>query len=119
MTPRKPNTEGHEMTNNNEKDASGSVSFPKSAQSVLTGLILATLLWVGNTLSETRVTITRLEVTVEALRESFADKAASSARQLQVHEKQFDTIWPRLREMQDAINELAQSQGLDIDWRRN
>ena len=108
------------MTRNDwEKASPSAFSILKSAESVIAGLILATLLWVGSTLQDTRLSLARLEVTMAAMQERIEERESVTGVTLTQHSSNFQTIWPRLRELKEKIDYLASKHGESINWRAN
>jgi len=97
------------------------ISMERHIQTVLAALIIGLVGWVGvsvTTISSNQaalsVQVTRLESDVSRLTNKIEGgilpRTQSSLDNLQAqidrHEKQFNTIWPRLREMKERVQAL-------------
>ena len=87
----------------------------------VTAIIVSILLWVGITLNKVQTTQVEQTTKMEFMQRDLAAlshkvnggilprtefEVSRLTQWLQKHEKQFDTIWPRLREIKERIQEI-------------
>lgn len=82
------------------------LGFLKNAETLLVAVILAIILWVGQTTYSNSLVLTKLTEKVDHLVNSQSKELSQLQRGLERHGELFDTIWPRLREMKERIQHL-------------
>lgn len=89
-------------------------TLERHTQTVLGGIIFALVCWTGWQIQELIKTQERLIIRVEVLQHQVgvmnnqldAAELASLRRTVERHDKQFDEVWPRLREIKERVQRM-------------
>lgn len=80
--------------------------FLKNAEGLVAAIVLAVLLWTGNTAYNNSITLAQITTQLEYLLVSWETERNVSAKAVERVNTHLDTIWPRLREMKERIQVL-------------
>lgn len=78
-----------------EKDGGGVLAFVRNSEGLLMAVVLAMIMWVGNTTYNNSIILTKVSAQI----------ATYQAGQARI-DKHLDSIWPRLREIKERIQHL-------------
>jgi len=80
-------------------------------------LIVALILWLGAQTYSNSLTLTKIETNLVHLVKGSDKSMAELLRDIRVHEKHLDTIWPRLRELKEKMQAMEIGSGKESNWR--
>lgn len=91
----------------------GLLSFMRNAEGVTVAVVLAVVLWLGNTTYTNSITLTEMRVVLENIEQRQIEGINGLSGRIDEHERSFATIWPRLRELKERIQVLESERPKD------